>query len=141
MNPTQEIAEEQAEGSALEVGAVELRIGGYLGVTGMYRSTNSGGGRGHIVRVDPYEDGVEGNVRETRLSAESSRLSLRVDAEFPEAGERFNRMSGYFEMDFNGNAPGNTAITSSSSTLRLRHGLRECSMVRRSSWLSVRPSR
>ncbi len=125
LNPTQEIAGQQAEGSALEVGAVELRIGGFLGLTGLYRSTNSGGRPGTSFASIPYADGVEGNVSEARLSAESSRLSLRVDAVFPEAGERFNRLSGYFEMDFNGNAPGNTAITSSSSTLRLRHAFAE----------------
>ena len=45
-NPTQEIAREQPEGPALEIGPARLRIGGYLGVTGIYRSTNSGGGTG-----------------------------------------------------------------------------------------------
>ena len=48
----------------------------------------------------PYEDQVQGNVSETRLSAQSSRISLRVDADFPEPETRFRRLSGYFEMDF-----------------------------------------
>jgi hypothetical protein len=34
-------------------------------------------------------------------------------------------LSGYFEMDFGGNAPGNVAVTSSSSTLRVRHAVAE----------------
>ena len=42
--PGQEIAGAEAEGAALDVGPAKLRIGGYLGVTGVYRSTNSGGG-------------------------------------------------------------------------------------------------
>jgi hypothetical protein len=46
LNPTQEIAGEQPEGNALEVGPARLRIGGYLGLNGLYRSTNSGGGPG-----------------------------------------------------------------------------------------------
>ena len=107
------------------VGPVELRIGGFLGLTGLYRSTNSGGGPGTAFASIPYADSVQGNVSEARLSAESSRLSIRVDAAFPEEGERFRRLSGYFEMDFNGNAPGNVAVTSSSSTLRLRHAFAE----------------
>ena len=44
LNPTQEIAGQEAEGKALDVGPAKLRIGGYAGLTGIYRSTNSGGG-------------------------------------------------------------------------------------------------
>jgi hypothetical protein len=122
LNPTQEVAGERPEGNALDVGPAKLRIGGYLGLTGLYRSTNSGGGPGTAFATTPYSDQVEGNVSETRLTAETSRLSIRVDAEFP---ENFRRLSGYFEMDFSGNAPGNVAVTSSSYTLRLRHAFAE----------------
>jgi len=125
LNPTQEIAGQHPEGNALDVGPVELRIGGFLGLTGIYRSTNIGGGPGTPFASIPYADGVQGNVSEARLTAESSRLSIRVDAAFPEAGERFHKLSGYFEMDFSGNAPGNVAITASSFTLRLRHAFAE----------------
>jgi hypothetical protein len=122
LNPTQEIAGEKPEGNALEVGPAKLRIGGYLGLTGLYRSTNSGGGPGTAFATTPYADQVQGNVSEARLTAETSRLSLRVDAEFP---ENSRRLSGYFEMDFSGNAPGNVAVTSSSYTFRLRHAFAE----------------
>ena len=67
-NPTQEIAGEKPEGPALEVGPARLRIGGYLGVTGIYRSTNIGGGIGTGFASIPYTDTVQGNVSETRLS-------------------------------------------------------------------------
>ena len=124
-NPTQEIAREQPEGPAFEIGPARLRIGGYLGVTGIYRSTNSGGGTGTGFASIPYEDQVQGNVSETRLSAQSSRISIRVDAEFPEPETRFRRLSGYFEMDFNGTAPGAVAVTSTSVGLRLRQAFAE----------------
>ena len=124
-NPTQEIAREQPEGPALEIGPARLRIGGYLGVTGIYRSTNSGGGPGSSFASIPYADKVQGNVSETRLSAQSSRISLRVDADFPEPETRFRRLSGYFEMDFNGTTPGAVAVTSTSVGLRLRQGFAE----------------
>jgi hypothetical protein len=124
-NPTQEIAREQPEGPALEIGPARLRIGGYLGVTGLYRSTNSGGGIGTSFASIPYADEVQGNVSEMRLSAQSSRISFRVDAEFPEPDTRFRRLSGYFEMDFNGATPGTVDVTSTSVGLRLRQGFAE----------------
>jgi hypothetical protein len=122
-NPTQEVAGEQARGPALDVGPAKLRIGGYLGVTGIYRSTNSGGGPGTNFATTPYVDTLQGSVSEFRLSAQSSRISIRVDAPFPEA--RFRNLSGYFEMDFSGATPGNIAVTSSSAGFRLRQGFAE----------------
>ena len=123
LNPAQEVSGEQAEGQALDIGPARLRIGGYLGVAGIYRSTNSGGGPGTSFGVIPYEDTLQGNVSEARLSAQSSRISIRVDAPFPEA--RFRRLTGYFEMDFNGSAPGTFAITSSSAGFRMRQAFVE----------------
>ncbi len=124
-NPTQEIAREQPEGPALEIGPARLRVGGYLGLTGIYRSTNSGGGIGTSFASIPYEDKVQGNVSEARLSAQSSRISLRVDADFPEPGPRFRRLSGYFEMDFGGTTPGTVAVSSTSVGFRLRQAFAE----------------
>ncbi len=119
LNPTQEIAKEQPEGPSLAVGPARLRIGGYVGLHGIYRSTNSGGGVGTNFATIPYADTVQGNVSESRLSAQASRLSIRVDADYPE-GPRFNRLSGYFEMDFAGSTPGNVAVTTSGVGFRLR---------------------
>ena len=119
LNPTQEIAKEEAEGPAIEAGPAKIRIGGYVGVHGTYRSTNSGGGLGTSFASIPYADTVRGNVSEARLSAQASRLSIRVDADFP-SGPRFRRLSGYYEMDFAGTTPGNIAVTASSAGVRLR---------------------
>ncbi|HJZ73556.1 MAG TPA: hypothetical protein VKE51_17560 [Vicinamibacterales bacterium] len=128
LNPSQELAKEQPEGNALQVGPAELRIGGYLGLTGIHRSTNGGGGTGTDFESLPYPDTLEGNVSETRFSAQQSRISLRVDADVPEKPEaptrrwpRFKKLAGYFEMDFSGATPGAVAVTSSSVGLRLRH--------------------
>jgi hypothetical protein len=134
LNPSQELAKEQPEGNALRVGPVEVRIGGYLGLTGIHRSTNSGGGTGTSFGSIPYKNTLQGNVSETRLSAQQSRITIRVDAGFPEGAEnedikgrrpRFNRLSGYFEMDFGGATPGTVAVTSSSVGLRMRHAFGE----------------
>jgi len=121
-NPTQEVAGQQPAGNALDVGPAKLRIGGYLGLTGIFRSTNSGGDTGTKFGSIPYDDVLEGHVSQARLTAESSRLSIRVDAEFP---ERVRGLSGYFEMDFGGTSPGNVAVTSTSAGFRLRHAFAE----------------
>ena len=123
LRPGQEVAGQEPEGPALDVGPAKLRLGGYLGLTGIYRSTNSGGGPGTSFGSIPYSDALDGNVSQARLTAESSRLSIRVDADFPEA--RFHRLSGYFEMDFSGTAPGNVAVTSTSAGFRLRNAFAE----------------
>src|SRR4051794_9499544 len=39
LNPTQEVAGESPQGPALDLGPAKLRIGGYLGLTAIYRST------------------------------------------------------------------------------------------------------
>ena len=109
----------------MEIGPARLRIGGYLGVTGIYRSTNSGGGPGTSFASIPYRDTLQGNVSETRLSAQSSRISLRVDAEFPEPDTRFRRLAGYFEMDFSGTTPGAVAVSSTGVGVRLRQAFAE----------------
>ncbi|BCS31211.2 hypothetical protein TBR22_A04110 [Luteitalea sp. TBR-22] len=116
--PGQEIAGKKADGAGIDVGPAKLRFGGYVGVTGIYRSTNSGGAPGTSFATIPYEDTLAGNVSETRLTAQSSRLSVRIDAPFPEA--RFRNISGYFEMDFNGATSGTIAVTSNSAGFRLR---------------------
>jgi hypothetical protein len=121
LNPTQEIAGQEPEGNALDVGPAKLRLGGFVGVTALYRSTNGGGGIGTGFGTIPYADTLQGSISETRLSAQGSRLSLRVDASFPERRTGFHALSGYFEMDFNGSTPGTVAVTSTSVGLRLRH--------------------
>ncbi len=122
VNPTQEVAGETPSGPAIVVGPTEIRLGGYLGLTGIYRSTANGGGAGTGFGTIPYEDTVLGNVSETRLSAQPSRLSIRVNA--APAPNR-SALAGYFEMDFAGTVPGNVAVTSNSAEFRLRHAFGE----------------
>jgi len=122
VNPTQEIAGETPAGPAIIAGPTEIRIGGYLGLTGIYRSTANGGSAGTSYASIPYDDEVLGNVSEARLTAQPSRLSIRVNA--APAPNR-STLAGYFEMDFAGTVPGNVAVTSSSAGFRLRHAFGE----------------
>lgn len=134
LNPTQELAGELPEGAPLQVGPAALRVGGYFGLMGIFRSTNSGGAPGTSFASIPYADTAQGNVSEFRLSSQASRITIRADADFPAGAEnediknrrpRFKRLSGYFEMDFNGTTPGTVAVTSSSFGFRLRHAFGE----------------
>src|SRR5262245_14507980 len=121
--PQQEITGRGTKLPSIRVGPAELRVGGYLGLTGIFRSTNSGGNTGTNFATIPYKDTVQGNVNETRLSPQASRLSLRVDAEFPEPNRapKLRKLAGYFEMDFGGVTPLTVALTTSSFGFRLRH--------------------
>src|SRR4029077_12069056 len=119
LNPSQEIAKEKPERPSLDAGPAKLRIGASIGLHGIVRSTNSGGGVGTNFATIPYADTVQGNVSESRLSAQASRLSIRVDADYP-VGPRFLTLPGHFEMDFAGATPGNVAVTTSGVGFRLR---------------------
>ena len=122
INPTQEIARETPEGPAIVAGPTEIRIGGYVGVTGVFRSTADGGGIGSNFATIPFSDTADGNLSEFRLSAQASRLSIRVNA--APAPDRAT-LAGYFEMDFNGTVPGNVGVTSNSAGFRLRNAFGE----------------
>jgi hypothetical protein len=111
-----EIAEATPDTPALVLGPAKVRFIGYPALTGIYRSTNVGGGVGTSFGSIPYDDTVEGNTSEFRLSAQSTRLGMRVDADLGNS-----KAAGYFEMDFSGSVPGNVAVTSTSYGFRLRH--------------------
>src|SRR6478609_7384354 len=128
MNATQEVAGETPSGPAIVAGPTEIRIGGYLGITGIYRSTANGGGPGTGFATLPYNDTLTGNASEARLSAQPSRLSIRVNA--APAPNR-STLAGYFEMDFAGGVPGNVAVTSTSTEFRLRHAFGEAQFDKR----------
>jgi hypothetical protein len=63
----------------------------------------------------PYNNTVQGGESEVRLTAQSSRMGMRVD-------ETVGRVKayGYLEADFNGYQPGNAYVTTNSNSLRMR---------------------
>ena len=111
-----EIADVTPDTPALKLGPAKVRLIGYPALTAVYRSTNSGGNVGTSFTSIPFENTAPGNASEFRLSPQSSRLAIRVDADLKKS-----RAAGYFEMDFGGTVPGNVAVTSSSYGFRIRH--------------------
>ena len=111
-----EIADVTPDTPAVKLGPAKLRIIGYPAMTTVWRSTNSGGNVGTSFANIPFSNTVPGNTSEFRVSPQSTRLALRVDADLSTA-----KAAGYFEMDFGGSPnAGNIAVTSSSFTFRIR---------------------
>ncbi len=88
---------------------------GFVDVTSVYRSTNTGNGIGTGFGGIPYSNSVVGNVSENRFSLQNSRFGVKVDSDV-----LGGHVTGYLETDFLGNAPNGLLVTSNSDTLRMR---------------------
>ncbi len=99
----------------LHIGSASITPVGFMDFTAVFRSTNPGSGIGTNFGSVPYNTGPSGNISEFRLSAQNSRIGLRVDAKVHGAN-----VLGYLESDFLGFVPTNAAVTSNSDSLRMR---------------------
>jgi len=102
---------------SFKIGSAEFTPGGFLDFTALYRSTNVGSGIATAFGSIPFNNQLpQGGLSETRLSAQYSRLSLKVDAPLTES----TSLTGYVETDFLGFQPANAYQTANSDSLRLR---------------------
>lgn len=99
----------------LRIGGARLTPGGYVDLTAIYRTTDVGSGLGTTLQSIPFNNTVQGGMSEVRLTAQGTRLSLRLDET---AGK--TQLFGYVESDFNGYLAGNGAVSTNASSLRLR---------------------
>jgi hypothetical protein len=106
---------EQASPLSFRIGMANLTPLGFLDFTTVTRSTALGSGIGTNFGGIPFRDTAQGGLTETRLSAQNSRIGLRLDTKFRET-----KVLGYLEADFLGFVPTNAAVSSNSDTLRLR---------------------
>jgi hypothetical protein len=97
------------------IGSTRITPVGFMDFTAVFRSKNVGSGLGTSFGTVPFEDSVNGNLWEYRLSAQNSRLGARLDSNV----KGFDVL-GYVETDFLGFVPGNSAVTTNSNSLRLR---------------------
>jgi hypothetical protein len=113
----QAAAADQTPSSPLQirVGDASITPVGFMDMTNTWRSTNSGASLATNFGNFPYSNTPTGNLTENRMSAQNSRLGLRVDATAKGA-----HVLGYYEGDFVGFAPTNSQVTSNSMTYRLR---------------------
>src|ERR1700681_2945233 len=102
---------------SFKIGSAEFTPGGFLDFTSIYRSTNLGSGIATRFGSFPFSDKLpKADLSETRLSAQYSRLSLKVDTHLTES----TTLTGYVETDFLGFLPANAYQTANSDSLRLR---------------------
>ena len=97
------------------IGNATFTPSGWVDFTTYYRSTDVGSGLGTTFQAIPYSNTVQGGQSETRFTAQSSRIGLKVD-ETVQAVKAY----GYLEADFNGYLPGNAYVSTNSNTLRMR---------------------
>jgi hypothetical protein len=116
----QDAAREQDENKSplsFKIGSAEFTPGGFLDLTALYRSTNVGSGIATAFGSIPFNNQLpQAGLSETRLSAQYSRLSLKVDTHLTQS----TTLTGYVETDFLGFQPANAYQTANSDSLRLR---------------------
>ena len=102
---------------SFKIGSAEFTPGGFLDLTTFFRSTNVGSGIATAFGSIPFNNQLpQAGLSETRLSAQYSRLSLKVDAHLTES----TTLTSYVETDFLGFQPANAYQTANSDSLRLR---------------------
>jgi hypothetical protein len=102
---------------SFKIGAADFTPGGFADITAYYRSKDVGSGLGTSFGSIPYNNALpQGGLSEFRFTSQSSRLSLKVDANVT----KDTAVTGYVESDFNGYQPPNAYQSTNSSTFRLR---------------------
>jgi len=114
LNASQEVRFSESS-PALKLGPADVRIQGYIALTGLYNSANVGGDIGTDFGAIPFPDTPEGNASEFRLSPQRTRVALRVDTKAADGA-----LAAYLEADFRGITAGTVAVTSSSFGFRVR---------------------
>jgi hypothetical protein len=102
---------------SFKIGSAEFTPGGFLDLTTFFRSTNVGSGMATAFGSIPFNSQLpQAGLSETHLSAQYSRLSLKVDTHLTDS----TTLTGYVESDFLGFQPANAYQTANSDSLRLR---------------------
>jgi hypothetical protein len=112
---TKPFSDPEPQPLSFSIGSAHITPVGFMDLTAFFRSTNTGTGIGTNFGSIPLSNTTAGNLTEFRLSAQNSRIGLRVDANVKGAN-----VIGYFESDFLGAVPGNVAVSSTSAPNRLR---------------------
>lgn len=100
---------------SFKIGTAHFTPFGFFDFTAIIRDKNVGSSMATNFGAIPFNNTVNGNLREYRFSAQNVRLGLRVDTKVGGAD-----LLGYLETDYQGFAPGNVAVTSNSISQRLR---------------------
>lgn len=114
---TQQPGERPTSPLSWRIGAAEFTPGGWADITGIFRSSDTGSGTGTSFGSIPFNNQLpQAALTEFRTTAQTSRLSMKVDANVTDS----TTVTGYVESDFNGFQPPNAYTSTNSSTFRLR---------------------
>ena len=115
--PQEPVAEKTVSPLRFQLGGASLTPFGFVDYAVYLRDQTAASGVGTNFGAIPFNDSVNGNLRERRTTAQGTRLGLRVDSTL----KGWNLL-GYVEADFLGLTPTNVAVSSFSDTFRLRLG-------------------
>jgi hypothetical protein len=103
---------------SIKIGGAEFTPGGFIDLTGIFRSTNDGtGSLGTSFPTLPFNNTLpQGQLSEFRFTGQGTRLSMKVDAN----PSKTTAVTGYIESDFNGFEPPNSEISTQGSSFRIR---------------------
>jgi hypothetical protein len=126
---------------SLKIGRATFTPGGWVDFTSIYRTTDVGSGLGTSFQSIPYSNTVAGGLTESRLTAQSSRLSLKADESLGK-----DKIYGYVEADFNGALASNGFVSTNSDSFRLRvyylnYTHRKLDVLGGQSWSLLTPNR
>src|SRR5262245_24385880 len=118
--PAPEAAVQQTERPAqsplsFRIGGADFTPGGFVDFENVFRTTNSGSVVSTNFGNIPFSNTPQGHLTEFRTTGQYSRFSLKVAGKFGK-----NDMTGYMEMDFNGNDATNVFASTNGHTDRLR---------------------
>lgn len=99
----------------IPIGDSSLTPYGFMDFSAVIRNKNVGSGLGTNFAGIPLAGSINAHLRDYRLSAQNSRVGLRFDSAF-----RGWNLLALAESDFLGFVPGNAAVSSNSSSMRLR---------------------
>jgi hypothetical protein len=97
------------------IGTADIRLGGFVDIENIYRTTNTQNNIATNYAAIPFSDTPQGRLSEYRLTAQFSRFNLRVTDKIGDTD-----VTGYCEADFSGNDATNVYQTVNGHTLRLR---------------------
>ncbi|HEV3041614.1 MAG TPA: hypothetical protein VHA33_27870 [Candidatus Angelobacter sp.] len=100
---------------SFRIGGMDFTPGGFVELENVFRTTNSGSIITTNFGTIPFSNTTQGHLTEDRLTGQFSRLNLKVTGKLGA-----NDITGFAEVDFNGNDAGNAFVTGNSHTLRER---------------------
>jgi hypothetical protein len=101
----------------IRIGDAEILPGGFIDALGIFRSTNVASGPPTTFATIPFENTPQGNLNDTRFTAQGSRLNALLTANVGNAA-----MKAFIEIDFIGNDAGSAYVYSDSHVPRMRLG-------------------